>query len=121
MGAAPVASEGPALMTAWSTEAAKVIMRVIAAGRAAGDDTAAIRKRVDAAYPFGQRSYWPYKAWLAQRQRLFFGAGLSTPAERARLEAARQKRMADGRQSTEAERARVLEAERLAREAGLIR
>lgn len=23
---------------------------------------------VDAAYPFGERSYWPYKAWLKERR-----------------------------------------------------
>jgi hypothetical protein len=25
-------------------------------------------KAVDAAYPFGERSYWPYKAWLKARR-----------------------------------------------------
>lgn len=26
------------------------------------------RAAIDAAYPFGQRSHWPYKAWLAARR-----------------------------------------------------
>ena len=29
------------------------------------------KRRIRAAYPFGQRAYWPYKAWLrAQREYL---------------------------------------------------
>jgi hypothetical protein len=30
------------------------------------DDPKALRKAISAAYPFGERRYWPYKAWLAE-------------------------------------------------------
>lgn len=51
----------------WSAEAATVINRVHQSLPA--DATLAERKKaVDAAYPFGPRSHWPYKAWLKQRR-----------------------------------------------------
>lgn len=32
------------------------------------DETA---KAIDAAYPFGARSHWPYRAWLNERREFF--------------------------------------------------
>jgi hypothetical protein len=28
-----------------------------------------LRKRLSAAYPFGERKYWPYKVWLSEVNR----------------------------------------------------
>jgi hypothetical protein len=32
-------------------------------------DEKAIRKAISAAYPFGERDYWPYKVWLDEVRR----------------------------------------------------
>ena len=51
----------------WVSEAAKVINQVHKSLPA--DATLAERKKaVDAAYPFGCRAMWPYKAWLKVRR-----------------------------------------------------
>lgn len=54
-------------MSAWSETARTVISRV---HRSLPDETPLAErvKAVDAAYPFGERSYWPYKAWLKVRR-----------------------------------------------------
>ena len=58
----------------WTDNAAAVIRKVLAETK---DLPSPERiKRVDAAYPFGQRAYWPYKAWLKARRELLVGAGL---------------------------------------------
>jgi hypothetical protein len=51
----------------WRARARTVIGEAIAAGQAAGEDLAAITRRIDAAYPFGPREHWPYKVWLNER------------------------------------------------------
>lgn len=66
----------------WGQHAERVIAKAIAAGKAAGEGVAAIRERVDAAYPFGQRQYHPYKQWLRQRRILFIEHGLATDKEK---------------------------------------
>lgn len=54
-------------MSYWSDHAEAAIDRVHAALPA--DVSLEDRKAaVDAAYPFGQRKYWPYKAWLKARR-----------------------------------------------------
>lgn len=45
----------------WSKIAREVVAEVLAAYPA---DTPERRKALRDAYPFGQREYWPYKAWL---------------------------------------------------------
>lgn len=58
----------------WTDQAAAVIRRVLADTK---DQPPKERiKAVDAAYPFGERAYWPYKAWLKARRELLVGAGL---------------------------------------------
>lgn len=55
-------------MTRWSEEARSTIQRV----DAELEESASLADRVkavDAAYPFGERAYWPYKAWLAARKK----------------------------------------------------
>lgn len=54
-------------MTAWSDIARATIEKVAATI----PETATFGERkaaVDAAYPFGERAYWPYKAWLKARR-----------------------------------------------------
>ena len=52
----------------WEERAAKVIGEV----HKTLPDTMGLRDRraaIDAAYPFGQRKYFPYKAWLKARKK----------------------------------------------------
>lgn len=51
----------------WSRKSREVIAEV---ARDIPDDAPMKdRKRaIDAAYPFGERAYWPYKAWLKARK-----------------------------------------------------
>jgi hypothetical protein len=54
-------------VTEWSEFARQTIARVAAAI----PETATFAERkaaIDAAYPFGPRAYWPYKAWLKARR-----------------------------------------------------
>lgn len=59
----------------WADAADRALAPLYANG--ATPDTAQIR----AAYPFGPRKYWPYKAWLKQvrRWQAAHAAGLSSP------------------------------------------
>lgn len=41
-----------------------------------GKNPAEIAKEIDAAYPFGERAMWPYKAWLSARKEFFARHGL---------------------------------------------
>lgn len=49
-------------METWYAISVGVIRRVIAENKGATE--AQLRKKVSEAYPFGQRAYYPYKAWL---------------------------------------------------------
>jgi hypothetical protein len=40
------------------------------------DDRERIKKRIDDAYPFGERSNFPYKAWLIERRSAFIALGI---------------------------------------------
>lgn len=53
----------------WRQRARAVIKHATECTRAEGitDETEIIR-RIDAAYPFGEREYYPYKAWLMERR-----------------------------------------------------
>lgn len=46
----------------WKEAAHRCIAKVIAANP--GKDEQELRKLISAAYPFGERKYFPYKAWL---------------------------------------------------------
>lgn len=53
----------------WRTRARTVIRRVTAQARTEGlTDEKEIIRRIDAAYPFGEREMYPYKAWLIERR-----------------------------------------------------
>ena len=54
-------------MSGWSEKSLAVIGRV----HASLPDDATFEQRkaaIKAAYPFGERDYWPYKAWLKARR-----------------------------------------------------
>ena len=51
----------------WSDIARQTIERV-ALDIPDDADMKARKTAIDAAYPFGQRQYWPYKAWLKARK-----------------------------------------------------
>jgi hypothetical protein len=59
----------------WSDHARAVIQRV----HATLPETATLKERkaaIDAAYPFGPRRYWPYKAWCKARRKYLERYGL---------------------------------------------
>lgn len=56
----------------WAEIAHDTMSRVRTELIAAGEtDRQTIADAIDAAYPFGERQRWPYKAWLATRRRYF--------------------------------------------------
>jgi hypothetical protein len=59
----------------WTGRARNAIWRAVANGRARGLDREAIIAAIDAAYPFGERANWPYKAWLAARKQALLALG----------------------------------------------
>ena len=56
-------------MAYWREQSARVIAKALEEGRAQGLEGKDLVKHVDAAYPFGPREHFPYKAWLAERWR----------------------------------------------------
>lgn len=80
----------------WYKVASRIIAEAIGAGTAAGETIEQIRARCDAAYPFGERKYWPYKQWLQARRDRFLERQLCTPAEKARYAALPKKRKRPG-------------------------
>jgi hypothetical protein len=71
----------------WGNQARTVILGVIAECRALDLPEAEVLRRVDAAYPFGERKYWPYKAWLSARRELLELPGSVSRADSAKLRA----------------------------------
>lgn len=61
----------------WRLAARQAIQRAIAS--APSDDLAAIKKAIDAAYPFGTRGMHPYKMWLKERKLAFQHLGIIPP------------------------------------------
>lgn len=53
----------------WREIARGVIERTAAACAAEGLSEEETLKRIDGAYPFGERAYHPYKMWLDERKR----------------------------------------------------
>lgn len=52
----------------WAEKAMATIDRARAEGETAGLSGKDLLGHIDAAYPFGPRDYWPYKAWLRARR-----------------------------------------------------
>lgn len=72
-------------MNCWSFHADKVLREVFA-NLPEGADAKTVKRLIRNAYPFGERSYWPYKAW-GVRARAWFAAwqsGLSAPPPASR-------------------------------------
>lgn len=61
----------------WGEAAGAVIYETIRKAQQDGVDRCQWLKLIDAAYPFGQRAYFPYKAWLKARREAMdkFGLG----------------------------------------------
>lgn len=57
----------------WGEHASAVITESLAKSKSDGLTPKETIKAVDAAYPFGERHYWPYKAWLKARRKLCAG------------------------------------------------
>lgn len=55
----------------WRDIARAVIQQALIEAEAQGLDAEATRKHANAAYPFGQRAYHPYKIWLSEMKRTF--------------------------------------------------
>jgi hypothetical protein len=62
----------------WSRLARETIAQVHA-GLPSGASLSDRKKAVDAAYPFGPREYWPYKAWLKARKAYLVQYGYGPP------------------------------------------
>jgi hypothetical protein len=90
----------------WRERARRTIDQVRADAKRAGLTPEETLKRIDAAYPFGERDHYPYKAWLTERTIARVELGLAGPetiktrdlvAERKREE--HDRLLAEGQQS----------------------
>ena len=69
----------------WGEQANKAIGTVLDEFQANGgdilrltdEDKATLKKKIDEAYPFGERNNFPYKAWLNARRLAFISLGIS--------------------------------------------
>jgi hypothetical protein len=76
------------MSASWYDIAAGAIREVQAQAIADGvTDPNEIKRRVDAAYPFGQRRYHPYAQWLKARKELLRLPGSTSAADQAKLQA----------------------------------
>lgn len=64
------------MSNSWRDLAMQAMFRVYAEQRQAGANPQQIADAIDKAYPFGERRYWPYKAWLSARKWFFAIKGL---------------------------------------------
>ena len=64
------------MTTSWRDSALQAMFRVHAEQLQAGANPQQIADAIDKAYPFGERRYWPYKAWLSARKHFFALKGL---------------------------------------------
>lgn len=63
----------------WRSIAERTIVAAHNKAKADGKSGADIIKAIDAAYPFGERKYHPYKQWLDVRRSFLFMYGLTPP------------------------------------------
>lgn len=49
-------------------------------------DRLSLKKQIDAAYPFGFRHCYPYKAWIQERRRVFIALGIPIVSRRRQSE-----------------------------------
>lgn len=64
------------MSTSWRDLALQAMFAVHAAQLQSGANPQQIADAIDKAYPFGERRYWPYKAWLSARKWFFAHKGL---------------------------------------------
>ena len=71
----------------WRAHARATIARVISVAK--GENPEITREEllhlIDAAYPFGERSNWPYKCWLEERKAWIDGHGTGIPRKAANV------------------------------------
>ena len=66
----------------WTDAATATMTETLMRCRSDGATPEATAKAIDAAYPFGERARWPYKAWLAARKAFFAKHGLPRSGDR---------------------------------------
>ena len=67
----------------WRKRAREVIYGVVE--EVGTDDLDLLEKKIRAAYPFGERKYWPYKVWLSEVRYQMARIRRSQPIEEANL------------------------------------
>lgn len=63
----------------WRDVARAVIQKALAEAEAQGLDKDATKRHVNAAYPFGERAYHPYRIWLSEMKNTFNPANPIAP------------------------------------------
>jgi len=71
----------------WRDIARTVIQQALAEAEAQGLDADATRRHVNAAYPFGERAYHPYKIWLSEMKNTFNPKAKPVQSDLAKLKA----------------------------------
>lgn len=71
----------------WRQRSLAVIADVLASPEAQGKSPEEVRQLVEAAYPFGVRAHYPYKAWRSAVNGAFGPSEKKRKADRQRLEA----------------------------------
>lgn len=75
----------------WRDAAKVAIQKALQEAEAQGLDAEATRTHVNAAYPFGERAYHPYKIWLSEMKATFSpkptGKSAKTQSDLAKLQA----------------------------------
>ena len=66
-------------MSTWGDISRATMAQKLKEGRASGLSSREILASIDAAYPFGERKYSPYKMWLKVRRDYLGFLGLATP------------------------------------------
>lgn len=71
----------------WRDVAHAAIQKALAEAEAQGLDAEATKRHVNAAYPFGERAYHPYKIWLSEMKRTFNPVTKVAQSDLAKLKA----------------------------------
>lgn len=69
-------------MSSWADWAHAVMLETLLECEARGMNPEQKARAIDAAYPFGPRSHYPYKAWLRVRKAFFARHGLPRNGDR---------------------------------------
>ena len=65
----------------WRNQAQQAIQHALNLAKKQGKEGQEIVNMIDAAYPFEQRSNYPYTAWLSERRRILKELGLYQPKQ----------------------------------------